>query len=285
MGAAIGVFEGARALCVPRSRFVPVKTTDDLLALRSDVYRLRDDGRVEPVAEPPYIALDPAYFKRVDDFEARFPHGAPSLRQCRRFVVRGDVTFGARCRGPRPRRGLRRRPGRHGAGGGVPSSRGDADVSTGQPREDAKIAFDKERRRRALSRLGVAACASRPTTSRTCCPSKRSWPRSGATSRASIGRAGDPARRDRRHRRPPPRRVRPRLPPLPEHPRALGADRRGAQARRGDAADRRLPDRRPATSSRTATTASRSRVRWATRTSTPTSPRSAPSSAPAASCR
>ncbi len=94
MGAAIGVFEGARALCVPRSRFVPVKTTDDLLALRSDVYRLRGDGRVEPVAEPPYIALDPAYFRRVDDFEARFPHGAPSLRECRRFVVRGDVTFG-----------------------------------------------------------------------------------------------------------------------------------------------------------------------------------------------
>ncbi len=94
MGAAIGVFEGARALCVPRSRFVPVKTTDDLLALRSDVYRLRDDGRVEPVAEPPYIALDPASFRRVDDFEARFPHGAPSLRECRRFVVRGDVTFG-----------------------------------------------------------------------------------------------------------------------------------------------------------------------------------------------
>ena len=94
MGAAIGVFDGARALCVPRSRFVPVKTTDDLLALRSDVYRLRGDGRVEAVAEPPYIALDPAYFKRVGDFEARFPHGAPSLRECSRFVVRGDVTFG-----------------------------------------------------------------------------------------------------------------------------------------------------------------------------------------------
>ena len=95
MGAAIGIFEGARALCVPRSRFVPVKTTDDLLALRSDVYRLRADGRVEGMAEPPYIALDPEFFKRVSDFEARFPHGAPSLAACDRFVVRGDVTFGA----------------------------------------------------------------------------------------------------------------------------------------------------------------------------------------------
>jgi UTP--glucose-1-phosphate uridylyltransferase len=95
MGAAIGVFEGARALCVPRSRFVPVKTTDDLLALRSDVYRLLRDGRVEG-AEPPYIALDPSYFKPIADFEARFPYGPPSLRDCRRFVVRGDVSFGAR---------------------------------------------------------------------------------------------------------------------------------------------------------------------------------------------
>jgi UTP--glucose-1-phosphate uridylyltransferase len=96
MGAAIGVFEGSRALCVPRSRFVPVKTTDDLLALRSDVYRLLGDGRVEGVAEPPFIALDPAFFKRIGDFEARFPFGPPSLRSCRRFVVRGDVTFGRR---------------------------------------------------------------------------------------------------------------------------------------------------------------------------------------------
>ena len=96
MGAALGAFDGALALCVPRSRFVPVKTTDDLLALRSDVYALRADGRVETVAEPPYIALDPRYFKRVADFEARFPSGAPSLRDCRRFIVRGDVRFGAR---------------------------------------------------------------------------------------------------------------------------------------------------------------------------------------------
>jgi UTP--glucose-1-phosphate uridylyltransferase len=95
MGAALGAFDGALALCVPRSRFVPVKTTDDLLALRSDVYALRANGCVATVVEPPYIALDPRYFKRVADFEARFPAGAPSLRECRRFVVRGDVRFGA----------------------------------------------------------------------------------------------------------------------------------------------------------------------------------------------
>ena len=41
MGAAIGSFPGAALLEVPRSRFVPVKTTDDLLLLRSDVFPAR----------------------------------------------------------------------------------------------------------------------------------------------------------------------------------------------------------------------------------------------------
>src|SRR6187200_67201 len=40
MGAAIDVFDGARAIRVPRRRFAPVKTTSDLLALRSDAYEL-----------------------------------------------------------------------------------------------------------------------------------------------------------------------------------------------------------------------------------------------------
>ena len=43
MGAAIGSFPGAQLLLVPRTRFVPVKTTDDLLVLRSDVYTVTDE--------------------------------------------------------------------------------------------------------------------------------------------------------------------------------------------------------------------------------------------------
>src|SRR6202035_2546361 len=43
MGAAIGSFPGAGLLLVPRTRFVPVKTTDDLLVLRSDVYQLNGE--------------------------------------------------------------------------------------------------------------------------------------------------------------------------------------------------------------------------------------------------
>jgi UTP--glucose-1-phosphate uridylyltransferase len=97
MGAAIGVFEGARALEVPRRRFAPVKTTNDLLALRSDAYVLHDDYRVELAPErdePPVIDLDAEHFKLVGDFEPRFPAGPPSLVACERLTVVGDVTFG-----------------------------------------------------------------------------------------------------------------------------------------------------------------------------------------------
>jgi UTP--glucose-1-phosphate uridylyltransferase len=96
MGAAVGLFEGASLLLVPRTRFAPVKTTDDLLVLRSDVYRMGADSMVEPVRDAlPYVELDPSYYKLMDDFERRFPCGPPSLVDASRFVVHGDVTFDA----------------------------------------------------------------------------------------------------------------------------------------------------------------------------------------------
>jgi UTP--glucose-1-phosphate uridylyltransferase len=95
MGAAIGVFEGAGAIRVPRARFVPVKTTDQLLVVRSDAYELTDDWTLRLAAERiPVVELDPDYFKLLADFEQRFPHGPPSLVGCRRLVVEGDVSFG-----------------------------------------------------------------------------------------------------------------------------------------------------------------------------------------------
>ena len=97
-GAAIGVFEGARPLRVPRSRFSPVKSTEDLLGLRSDAYVLTEDARVEldPRRDhkPPIIDLDDDHYKRLRDFEAHFPQGAPSLVACERLALEGDVTFG-----------------------------------------------------------------------------------------------------------------------------------------------------------------------------------------------
>jgi UTP--glucose-1-phosphate uridylyltransferase len=96
MGAAIGVFEGAAAIRVPRTRFAPVKTTDQLLVVRSDAYELRADRTVRPAGERvPLVKLDPEHFKLLADFEERFPRGAPSLVECERLVVDGDVRFGS----------------------------------------------------------------------------------------------------------------------------------------------------------------------------------------------
>ncbi len=99
MGAAIGIFAGAEAVRVPRTRFAPVKTTDDILALRSDAFVLTEDFRV--VANPrrssgtPVIVLDPRYYRLIDALEARFPAGPPSLLECEKLTVRGDIKFEA----------------------------------------------------------------------------------------------------------------------------------------------------------------------------------------------
>jgi UTP--glucose-1-phosphate uridylyltransferase len=99
MGAAIGVFAGAAALRVPRSRFVPVKTTNDLLSLRSDAYVIGEGRAVflapERAGVPPFVDLDADHYKLVADFDARFAHGAPSLVACDALRVVGEVTFGA----------------------------------------------------------------------------------------------------------------------------------------------------------------------------------------------
>ncbi len=104
MGAAISVFADAQAVRVSRERFLPVKTTNDLLVAWSDAYRLTEDFRFAPASGTVgelIVDLDPAHYKRIDQLEKRFPHGAPSLRDCQRFKIRGDVRFGEGviCRG------------------------------------------------------------------------------------------------------------------------------------------------------------------------------------------
>ena len=96
MGAAIGSIPGARALHVPRSRFAPVKTTDDLLVVRSDAYQLTRDGQMSPSFDGPgpVVTLDKDFYRLLPGFQQRFPARAPSLRRCRRFEADGDVTFG-----------------------------------------------------------------------------------------------------------------------------------------------------------------------------------------------
>jgi UDP-N-acetylglucosamine pyrophosphorylase len=95
MGAAIECFPGAAAIEVPRSRFAPVKSTSDLLGLRSDAYEVLADGQVRLAPEragiPPVIRLSDDY-KLVDQITAL---GVPGLLQCRSLAVSGPVHFAA----------------------------------------------------------------------------------------------------------------------------------------------------------------------------------------------
>jgi UTP--glucose-1-phosphate uridylyltransferase len=94
MGAGIEVFEGATVVAVPRDRFLPVKTTNELTLLRSDIYDWGQDWIPRPVVRPaPVVTLGPVY-THITDYEARLSHGL-GLRQARSLTVEGDWSFGA----------------------------------------------------------------------------------------------------------------------------------------------------------------------------------------------
>lgn len=97
MGQAIAVFPGARAVQVGRERFLPVKSTSDLLALRSDLYLLNEDYTIErnparEIEEDIVIELD-EHYRSLEQLEAHFPGGVPSLVNCRRLHIEGDIYF------------------------------------------------------------------------------------------------------------------------------------------------------------------------------------------------
>ncbi len=97
MGAAISVFKGAKALEVPRSRFIPVKKTNELLLLWSKVYLLND--RYEVILNSnrtsvPQIHLDQRFYKTVDDLKEKLWKHKPDFRRCRSLQIDGNVWFG-----------------------------------------------------------------------------------------------------------------------------------------------------------------------------------------------
>ncbi len=98
MGAAIECFQGAGAIEVSRERFAPVKTTSDLLCVRSDAYELTEDFclRLHPSrsGQPPHLHLDQKLCKLVDGLAQNFPH-TPSLLHCRSLLVHGPIECGA----------------------------------------------------------------------------------------------------------------------------------------------------------------------------------------------
>lgn len=97
IGAAMKCFDNAVGLLVPRSRFLPVKKTSDLLLVMSNLYCL-DRGAL--VMSPkrmfpstPLVKLGSKQFRKVEDFLARFG-SIPDLLELDHLTVSGDVTFG-----------------------------------------------------------------------------------------------------------------------------------------------------------------------------------------------
>jgi UTP--glucose-1-phosphate uridylyltransferase len=95
-GAAIQFFEKAIGINVPRSRFLPVKSTSDLLAVQSDLYKL-DHGtlvmnpeRVFPSV--PVVKLGDKY-KYVSDYQKRLG-GRINIIELDHLTISGDVYLG-----------------------------------------------------------------------------------------------------------------------------------------------------------------------------------------------
>ncbi|MGH0116856.1 UNVERIFIED_CONTAM: hypothetical protein FKN15_019245 [Acipenser sinensis] len=95
-GSAIRSFARPRGVNVPRSRFLPVKTTSDLLLVKSNLYELRG-GALEmserrEFKTVPLVKLG-APFTKVQDLQTRFEN-IPDLLDLDHLTVSGDVTFG-----------------------------------------------------------------------------------------------------------------------------------------------------------------------------------------------
>ena len=96
VGAAIKHFRNAHGVNVPRSRFLPVKSTSDLFLVTSDLYYLNHGTlTMNPkrmFGNVPLVKLGD-HFKKVQNFLSRFS-SPPHILELDHLTVTGDVTFG-----------------------------------------------------------------------------------------------------------------------------------------------------------------------------------------------
>ncbi|THD25795.1 UDP-glucose pyrophosphorylase [Fasciola hepatica] len=94
-GAAIHNFDKPRGLTVPRSRFLPVKLTADLLLVMSNLYIL-EKGRIvpSPLRNFPTLPLVKLgkHFSNIKDFRERLK-SIPDMLELDHLTVSGDVHF------------------------------------------------------------------------------------------------------------------------------------------------------------------------------------------------
>ena len=97
VGSAMKNFSGAIGVNVPRSRFLPVKKTSDLLLVMSNLYSLQNGtltmNPLRSFPTVPLVKLGDSHFSKVRDFLSRFA-SIPDLVELNHLTVSGDVTFG-----------------------------------------------------------------------------------------------------------------------------------------------------------------------------------------------
>mmetsp|Transcript_4044 Transcript_4044/g.8698 ORF Transcript_4044/g.8698 Transcript_4044/m.8698 type:complete len:561 (+) Transcript_4044:649-2331(+) len=96
-GAAINLFDNVNVIVVPRSRFLPVKTTSDLFAVQSDLFIIKHGALAlsekRTISPPvPTVKLGPC-FRTVEEYSKRLPFGVPDLIDLEHLTVSGDVHF------------------------------------------------------------------------------------------------------------------------------------------------------------------------------------------------
>lgn len=96
LGAAIKNFKGACGINVPRSRFLPVKKTSDLLLLMSNLYDIENGtltlSNLRSFPTTPLVKLG-SQFDKVKEFLNRF-QGIPDILELDHLTVSGNVWFG-----------------------------------------------------------------------------------------------------------------------------------------------------------------------------------------------
>ncbi len=93
MGSAISVFGKSKAMLVPRTRFMPVKKTSDLLLMRSDFFDLQADFSLSACRDDlPQIEVNPKFYGTLAQLEEKV-RIVPSLRECRKLRLKNDYLF------------------------------------------------------------------------------------------------------------------------------------------------------------------------------------------------
>ncbi|KAF5273103.1 hypothetical protein FQA39_LY07593 [Lamprigera yunnana] len=99
VGSAMKSFEGGIGINVPRSRFLPVKKTSDLLLVMSNLYNLKNGSLVmspqRMFPTTPLVKLGENHFSKVHEFLGRFAN-IPDIIELDHLTVSGDVTFGGK---------------------------------------------------------------------------------------------------------------------------------------------------------------------------------------------